>query len=151
MRLIAYTQVLENHTSYDENYSDAQLKTKGRTEYLLANLTPQEVCDLGQSGLEDIVCRKKQHIERDNQSLKEWIIDWDILDHNELTQSEKDQQEFDGKIDFHPIDVTDEKIMDDRDIEDMAREAYYDSLEYQSCFECGAHPEECHCAPLGYE
>jgi hypothetical protein len=92
MRLIAFTQ-------YHENYSDSSRpywKAKGGNEYVIAKLSMEAVIKLGQKGMQKMVDDASKKINIETAMVQEYVIDWDIV--QGLTQDEKSQMEYEGKV-----------------------------------------------------
>lgn len=94
MRLIVYTQVWEG------------VKPKGHDEYLVAELEPNQVVAMGQGALVKLAYSIEGRLPNGD-DLSEYVLDWELLDRDEHTWSEKDQLEFDGKITYPPRPATD--------------------------------------------
>lgn len=100
MRLIVITQ-------YAENYGN-RWKYKGGSEYVVAKYTYSQLCKLTAQDHARTVASFRDKIEYRNEMSEESIIDWVLIDHNELTEDERDQMEFEGKIINPAKDLTQE-------------------------------------------
>lgn len=97
MKVVIYTQVYENY-AWNEDGSigkgaDAYWKAKGGDEYVVTGIWDEEEATTAVMVLRD-------QIERADDYIIETIVDWELVDEDFLTQSERDQLEFDGKIEF---------------------------------------------------
>lgn len=103
MKLLITTQVYENY-AWNEDGSigkgdDAYWKAKGGDEYVVTGIWDEE-----EATTAVIVLRKD--IERDDDYIREHIVDWELLDNEDLTPFEKDQMEYEGKITFPAKELT---------------------------------------------
>ena len=96
-KLLITTQVYENY-AWNEDGSigkgdDAYWKAKGGDEYVVTGIWDEE-----EAVTAVMVLRKD--IEKDTDYYREQVIDWQLLDNEELTPFEQDQMEYEGKITF---------------------------------------------------
>lgn len=103
MKLLITTQVYENY-AWNEDGSigtgdDAYWKAKGGDEYVVTGIWDEE-----EATTAVMVLRKD--IERDDDYIREHIVDWELLDNEDLTPFEKDQMEYEGKITFPAKELT---------------------------------------------
>jgi hypothetical protein len=97
MKLLITTQVYENY-AWNEDGSigtgdAAYWKAKGGDEYVVTGIWDEE-----EAVTAVMVLRKD--IEKDTDYYREQVIDWVLLDNEELTPFEQDQMEYEGKITF---------------------------------------------------
>ena len=97
MKLLITTQVYENY-AWNEDGSigkgdDAYWKAKGGDEYVVTGIWDEE-----EAVTAVMVLRKD--IEKDTDYYREQVIDWVLLDNEELTPFEQDQMEYEGRITF---------------------------------------------------
>lgn len=97
MKVVIYTQVYENY-AWNEDGSigkgaDAYWKAKGGDEYVVTGIWDEEEATTA-------VMVLREQIERADDYIVETIVDWELLDNEELTPFEKDQMQFEGKIEF---------------------------------------------------
>ena len=88
-KLMIFTQVYEN-------YGDAQKphwKAKGGSEYVVKGV---DECDM----IDIIVDRVRGQVEQSNDAFMEHIVHWAVVADDYLTEFERDQLEFEGKIRF---------------------------------------------------
>ncbi len=98
MKLLITTQVYENY-AWDENGKlgigvDAYWKPKGGNDYVVKNFKG------GNEAATMAVMALREKIECDNVAYREVIVDWKIVADDYLTEYERDQLEYDGKIMF---------------------------------------------------
>ena len=98
IRLVAYTQDWEN---YGEN-GQARWKAKGGIEVIIANLTVDEACR-GQAVLQRMVDMARPIVDHKCDDFERTIIGWSLVFDGELTNDERLQMEFDGKITNPPF------------------------------------------------
>lgn len=96
MKLVIYTQVYENY-AWNEDGSigkgdAAYWKAKGGDEYVIKNWKGKDVTAA--------VMAVRDQIERADDYITETVIDWNIVADDYLTEYEKNQLEFDGKITY---------------------------------------------------
>jgi len=94
-KLLIQTQIQENYGTADKPY----WKMKGGNDYVVKNFTV-----FGAVG--SFITVIGERIESDNEFYKENIIDWEIVEDDYLTQFERDQLEYEGKITFPAIELT---------------------------------------------
>jgi hypothetical protein len=97
MKLLITTQVYENY-AWNEDGSigtgeAAYWKAKGGDEYVVTGIWDEE-----EAVTAVMVLRKD--IEKNTDYYREQVIDWVLLDNEELTPFEQDQMEYEGKITF---------------------------------------------------
>ena len=97
MKLLITTQVFENY-AWNEDGSigkgaDAYWKAKGGDEYVVTGIWDEEEATTA-------VMVLREQIEKANDYMTETIVGWELLDNEELTPFEKDQMQFEGKIEF---------------------------------------------------
>lgn len=96
MKLLITTQVYENY-AWNEDGSlgvgdQAYWKPKGGNDYVVKNFQ-------GGAGDAALMLLREQ-IESDNDGFREHIIDWAIVADDYLTEFERSQLEYEGKITF---------------------------------------------------
>lgn len=96
MKALITTQVYENYAWREDGTMgtgpDSWWKPKGGDEYVVLNVDQDEVFDILEK-----VCLQ---IERNDDYIQENIIDLRIVEDDYLTEFERDQLEYDGKIEF---------------------------------------------------
>ncbi len=97
MKVVIYTQVYENYAWREDGTlgtgPDAYWKAKGGDEYVVTGIWDEEEATTA------VMCLREQ-IEQATDAYTETIVDWELVDNDYLTQYERDQLEFDGKIMF---------------------------------------------------
>ena len=90
MKIMITTQYRENYGSPDEPY----WKFKGGSEYFINGVDPLKVAP----GL--LVDKVKTQVEYANPMSEEYILDWELVADDFMTDFEKDQLEYEGQIRF---------------------------------------------------
>jgi hypothetical protein len=103
-KLIISTQYCENYGSADEPY----WKMKGGSEYAVLGLDFDADYEWAEVRVEQILEQVRDQVECDNPMCCEYILGWEIVADDYLTQYERSQLEYDGKIDF-PVKVVELK------------------------------------------
>ena len=103
MKLLITTQVYENY-AWNEDGSigtgeAAYWKAKGGDEYVVTGIWDEE-----EAVTAVMVLRKD--IEKDTDYYREQVIDWQLLDNEELTPFEQDQMEYEGRIVYPAKELT---------------------------------------------
>jgi hypothetical protein len=88
-KLLITTQTYENYGTADEPY----WKPKGGLEYVVKKFK-----DFGK--VTETIMGLRSQIECDNEYYRESILGWEIVADDYLTEFEKDQLEYEGKIRF---------------------------------------------------
>lgn len=92
-KLLIITQVYENYGAHDwdgEGECPQYWKAKGGNEYVVKNVDPNRICD--------IAMYASGNVERDNEYVRETVINWTVVADDYLTEFERSQLEYDGKI-----------------------------------------------------
>ena len=101
MKLLITTQVYENYGAHDWDGTDEcpqYWKAKGGNDYVVKKFKAFEKATETVMGL-------REKIEKDNDYYREHIIDWEIVDDNHLTEFERSQLEYEGKITYSPSEL----------------------------------------------
>ena len=85
-KLLITTQVYENYGSADEPY----WKPKGGSDYVVKKINVNKVTET--------VMGLRPQIECDNEGYREYILGWEVVANDYLTEFEKSQLEYDGRI-----------------------------------------------------
>ena len=98
MKLLITTQVYENY-AWNEDGSigtgdTAYWKAKGGSDYVIRNFDPTRYAP----GIVVELVRPK--VESDNDYVREHIVDWSIVADDYLTEFERNQLEYDGRIEY---------------------------------------------------
>ena len=88
-KLVIYTQVYENYGDADQPH----WKAKGGGDYFVRNV---DECDM----VDVIVDRVRGQIECNNEMFREYIIGWRVVADDYLTEFERNQILWDGKITY---------------------------------------------------
>ena len=104
-KLLISTQVFENY-AWNEDGSlgtgdNAYWKPKGGSDYVVKNLT-----SLALTTIRNLVDSVRPQIESDNDAVREHIIGWEVVADDYLTEFERSQLEYEGKITFGPHEIT---------------------------------------------
>lgn len=102
MKLLIITQVYENY-AWNENGSigtgaDAYWKAKGGNDYVVKNFTDF-------NNVTEVVMALREKVEQDNEYFREYIIDWEVVADDYLTEFEKSQLEYEGKITYPAVEL----------------------------------------------
>jgi len=87
-KLLIQTQVYENYGSADEPY----WKAKGGSDYVVKRINVNKVTET--------VMALRSQIECDNEFCTETIIGWEVVSNDYLTDFERSQLEYEGKITY---------------------------------------------------
>jgi len=87
-KLLITTQVYENYGNADEPY----WKPKGGCEYVVKKFRG------GDEAATAAIMGLRPQIECDNEFYREYVLGWQIVGNNYLTEFEKSQLEYEGKI-----------------------------------------------------
>ena len=102
-KLLIQTQVMENYAWREDGSlgvgADAYWKFKGGSDYVVKNV---DECDM----IDVIVDRVRGKIECDNDAFREYIVGYRVVANDYLTQFEKDQLEYEGKITYPAHELT---------------------------------------------
>jgi hypothetical protein len=85
-KLLITTQVYENYGTADEPY----WKPKGGSDYVVKKINVNKVTET--------VMGLRPQIECDNEGYREYILGWEVVANDYLTEFEKSQLEYDGRI-----------------------------------------------------
>ena len=93
-KLLIQTQVFENY-AYNEDGTlgtgdSAHWKAKGGCDYVVKNIDPNRASD--------IVNYCSGQVEADNEVFREYVVSWAVVEDDYLTEFERDQLEFEGRI-----------------------------------------------------
>jgi len=94
-KLMIRTQVMENYGSAENPH----WKAKGGNDYVVKNFTAF-------NAVPSYIMMIRDRIEIDNDCCREYIVDYNVETDDYLTQDEKLQLRFDGKISYPAQEVT---------------------------------------------
>ncbi len=102
-KLLISTQVFENY-AWDENGNlgtgaNAYWKAKGGSDYVVKKFK-----DFNR--VTETVMALRSQIEQDNDAFREHIIHWEVVADDYLTEFERDQLEYEGRITYGPHELT---------------------------------------------
>lgn len=105
-KLLIVTQVYENY-AWNEDGSigvgaDAYWKAKGGSEYVVENIDPNRAADIANWAAGEV--------EQDNEYFRETVIHWEVVADDYLTEFERSQLEYEGKITFPATKLVVDKI-----------------------------------------
>lgn len=104
MKLLLTTQVYENYAWNEDGTigtgENAYWKAKGGSEYVVKNFKDA-------ARLTETVMALRPKVEVDNEYFREQLLDWMVVPDDYLTEFEKDQLAFEGKITFPPTELKD--------------------------------------------
>lgn len=110
--LVGIFQVRENYGAHDwdgKGSCPQQWKSKGGIEHLLADLTAQEVIDLGTEGLRTLALHKSQQYAESNNYFETWMINYELVHVDaeliENVRHARDEYENDYAVDADPIGI----------------------------------------------
>jgi len=95
MKLLITTQVYENYGAHawdGQGECPEHWKAKGGNDYVVRNFKGKDVTGA--------VMALREKIEEDSPYFREHIVDFNIVADDYLTEFERDQLEFDGRIDY---------------------------------------------------
>ena len=101
-KLLISTQVYENYGAHDwdgKGECPQYWKAKGGNEYVVKNFKANIRRSIAESATETVMALRSQ-VEEDSTGFRESIIDWRVVADDYLTEFEKDQLEYDGRIMF---------------------------------------------------
>ena len=102
-KLLIQTQVHENYGAHawdGQGECPQNWKAKGGEDYVLPGLIVHDGRLLigGKTALQNLVNSLKPQVEADDHYWRETVVSWEVIGDDELTQWEKDQLEFEGRI-----------------------------------------------------
>ena len=93
-KLIITTQILENYGTEDNPY----WKAKGGEDYVVKNFR-----DFNR--VNEVVMALRSQIEIDNPFCQEYIAVWEVVADDYLTEFERSQLQFEGKVSYAPREL----------------------------------------------
>ena len=102
-KLLITTQIFENY-AWDEDGVlgtgvNAYWKAKGGNDYVLKNFQDFD-------RITEVVMALRDKIEAANDAWMEHIVDWTVVEDDYLTEFERSQLEYEGKITYPAIEVS---------------------------------------------
>ena len=95
-KLLITTQYCENYGSPDEPY----WKMKGGSDYVVEGLDFDADYEWAEARVDMILSKIRDQVEISNPMCEEYILGWEIVADDYLTEFERSQLEYDGKIAF---------------------------------------------------
>ena len=95
-KLLITTQYCENYGSPDEPY----WKMKGGSDYVVEGLDFDADYEWADARVDMILSKIRDQVEISNPMCEEYILGWEIVADDYLTEFERSQLEYDGKIAF---------------------------------------------------
>lgn len=96
MKLLITTQTQENYGAHDwdgEGECPQYWKMKGGNDYVIKKFKDINTAT-------DTVMALRSQIEQASPYFREWVIDWEVVADDYLTEFEKSQLEYEGKITY---------------------------------------------------
>ena len=94
MKLLITTQVYENYAWNEDGFigtgTDAYWKAKGGNDYVVRNIDVNRVKEIADVAISQVA--------QNNDYFQESVIGWEVVSDDYLTEFEKTQLEYDGKI-----------------------------------------------------
>lgn len=94
-KLLIQTQVLENYGTEDNPF----WKAKGGEDYVVRNFKSF-------NKVTEVVMSLRSQIEIDNPFCQEYICSWEVVADDYLTQDERLQLQFEGKVTYAPQELS---------------------------------------------
>ena len=95
-KLIIATQYCENYGTEEDPY----WKMKGGMEYVVSGLDFDADYEWAAERVDQIIFKIRDRVEISNAVSEEYILGWEIVADDHLTEYERVQLEYDGKIQF---------------------------------------------------
>lgn len=95
-KLLIATQYCENYGSPNDPY----WKMKGGSEYVVEGLDFDADYEWAEVRVDQILTKIRDQVEISNPMCEEYILGWSIVADDYMTDYERSQLEFDGKINF---------------------------------------------------
>ena len=101
MKAIFFTQVYENYAVREDGTigtgADAYFKAKGGDEYVVLNVDKTQ--------MSRILAEVRAKVEVSNDYFRETVVDFQLVEDDYLTEYEKSQLEYDGRIVYSPKEL----------------------------------------------
>lgn len=95
-KIVLFTQYMENYAWREDGSlgtgADAYWKFKGGSEYVVKNVDINRAQEIAQKATEQINV--------DNDAFREYVISWEVVQDDYLTDFEQSQLEYEGKITY---------------------------------------------------
>ena len=101
MKAIFFTQVYENYAVREDGSigtgAEAYFKAKGGDEYVVLNVDKTQ--------MSRILAEVRAKVEVSNDYFRETVVDFQLVEDDYLTEYEKSQLEYDGRIVYSPKEL----------------------------------------------
>jgi len=101
VKAIFYTQVYENYAWREDGSigvgEDAYFKPKGSDEYVVRNVNKSE--------MSAILAEVRAKVEVSNDYFRETVVDFELVEDDYLTEYERSQLEYEGRIEYSPTEL----------------------------------------------
>jgi hypothetical protein len=101
MKAIFFTQVYENYAVREDGTigtgAEAYFKAKGGDEYVVLNVDKTQ--------MSRILAEVRAKVEVSNDYFRETVVDFQLVEDDYLTEYEKSQLEYDGRIVYSPKEL----------------------------------------------
>ena len=101
MKAIFFTQVYENYAIREDGSigtgAEAYFKAKGGDEYVVLNVDKTQ--------MSRILAEVRAKVEVSNDYFRETVVDFQLVEDDYLTEYEKSQLEYDGRIVYSPKEL----------------------------------------------
>lgn len=105
MKLLITTQVYENYGAHDwdgEGACPQYWKAKGGNDYVVRNI------DVNCAS--EIFAAVRSQCEEDNEGYREHVLDWEVVADDYLTEFERSQLEYEGRIAYASKELSIERL-----------------------------------------
>lgn len=101
MKAIFYTQIYENYAWKEDGSigvgDDAYFKPKGGDEYVVLNVD--------RSRMSEVLTEVRAKVEVSNDYFRENVVDFELVEDDYLTEYERSQLEYEGRIEYSPTEL----------------------------------------------
>jgi hypothetical protein len=105
MKLLITTQVYENYGAHDWDgvgECPQYWKAKGGCDYVVRNI------DVNRAS--EIFAAVRSQCEADNEGYREHVLDWEVVADDYLTEFERSQLEYEGRIAYPSKELSNERL-----------------------------------------
>lgn len=99
-KLLIQTQVMENYGAHDwdgEGQCPSYWKAKGGNDYVVKNIDVNRAADIANWAA--------GQIETDNEYFREYVLGWEVVADDYLTEFEQSQLKWEGKIMYPAVEL----------------------------------------------
>lgn len=100
-KLLIQTQVMENYGAHDwdgEGQCPSYWKAKGGNDYVVKNIDVNRAADIANWAA--------GQIETDNEYFREYVLGWEVVADDFLTEFEQSQLKWEGKIMYPAVELS---------------------------------------------